>query len=111
MRYIIGDIGNTTTKISILNKEYKIIKFYDFETKNIKKNNFLKIIIGNNKNFNKTILFSSVVPAAFKEIKKKLKNTKYKLAEIKNFDLKKLIRINGGISNDQRRTQRVEKMS
>ena len=96
MRYIIGDIGNTTTKISILNKEYKIIKSYDFETKNINKNNFLKIIIGkkNNKNFNKTILFSSVVPAALKEIKKKLKNTKYKLAEIKNFDLKKLIRIN-----------------
>ena len=25
MRYIIGDIGNTTTKISILNKEYKIV--------------------------------------------------------------------------------------
>ena len=94
MRYIIGDIGNTTTKISILNKEYKIIKSYDFKTKNIDKNNFLKIIIGKNKNFNKTILFSSVVPAAFKEIKKKLKNTKYKLAEIKNFDLKKLIRIN-----------------
>ena len=57
MRYIIGDIGNTATKISILNKEYKIIKSYDFETKNINKNNFLKIIIGNNKNFNKTILF------------------------------------------------------
>ena len=94
MKYIIGDIGNTATKISILNKEYKIIKSYDFETKNINKNNFLKIIIGNNKNFNKTILFSSVVPVAFKEIKKKLKNTKYKLAEIKNFDLKKLIRIN-----------------
>ena len=37
MKYIIGDIGNTSTKISILNKEYKIIKSYDFETKNIKK--------------------------------------------------------------------------
>jgi type III pantothenate kinase len=94
MKYIIGDIGNTATKISILNKEYKIIKSYDFETKNINKNNFLKIIIRNNKNFNKTILFSSVVPEAFKKIKKILKNTKYKLAEIKNFDLKKLIRIN-----------------
>ena len=96
MRYIIGDIGNTATKISILNKEYKIIKSYDFETKNINKNNFLKIIIDkkNNKNFNKTILFSSVVPVAFKEIKKKLKNTKFKLVEIKNFDLKKIIRIN-----------------
>ena len=92
MRYIIGDIGNTSTKISILNNEYKIIKSYDFETKKIKKNNFFKFIIGkqNNKNFNKTILFSSVVPAAFKEIKKKLKNTKFKLVEIKNLDLKKL---------------------
>ena len=96
MRYIIGDIGNTLTKISVLNKDYKIVKSYDFQTKNINKNNFLKIIIRkkNNINFNKTILFSSVVPAAFKEIKKKLKNTKYKLVEIKNLNLKKIIRIN-----------------
>ena len=51
----------------------------------ILKKNFLKILLRNNKNFNKTILFSSVVPAAFKEIKKKFKNTKYKLVEIKEF--------------------------
>jgi len=96
MKYIIGDIGNTATKISILNKEYRVIKSYNYETKNISKNNFLKIIIEkkNNKYFNKTILFSSVVPTAFKEIKKKLKNTKYKLVEIKNFNLKKIIKIN-----------------
>ena len=72
MRYIIGDIGNTSTKICILNKEYKIIKSYDFETKNINKSNFLKTIIRkqNNKNFNKTILFSSVVPRHLKKLKK-----------------------------------------
>ena len=32
MKYIIGDIGNTSTKICILNHKFKIIKSYDCET-------------------------------------------------------------------------------
>ena len=96
MKYIIGDIGNTSTKISILNDKFKIIKSINFETIKIYKKNFLKSSLKNymNKNLNKNLLFSSVVPAAFKEIKKNFKSTKFKLFEIKEFNLEKIININ-----------------
>ena len=42
----------------------------------------------------KNILFSSVVPSAFKKIKKALKEENYKVIEIKNLNLKKMIKIN-----------------
>jgi len=81
MKYIVGDIGNTSTKICILNDEFKIIKFFNFETIKIYKRNFLKSSLKNylNKNLNSNLLFSSVVPAAFKEIKKilNLQNLNY----------------------------------
>ena len=34
MYYIVGDIGNTTTRICLLNKNYKINQSVTFETKN-----------------------------------------------------------------------------
>ena len=46
------------------------------------------------KSLNTNFLFSSVVPLAFKEMKKRFKNTKYKFYEVKNFDLKKIIKLN-----------------
>ena len=96
MKYIVGDIGNTSTKICILNDEFKIIKSFNFETIKIYKKNFLKSSLKNylNKNLNSNLLFSSVVPAAFKEIKKTFKSKKLKLFEIKDFDLRKIISIN-----------------
>ena len=96
MKYIVGDIGNTSTKICILNDKFKIIKSFNFETIKIYKKNFLKSSLKNylNKNLNLNLLFSSVVPKAFKEIKKTLKSTKFKLFEIKDFDLGKIININ-----------------
>ena len=96
MKYIVGDIGNTSTKISILNNKFKIIKSFNFETIKIYKKNFLKKILKNhlNKNLNSDLLFSSVVPAAFKEIKKIFKSTKFKLFEIKEFNLDRIININ-----------------
>ena len=33
MKYLIGDIGNTSTKICILNHKFKIIKNFEFDTK------------------------------------------------------------------------------
>ena len=71
MKYIIGDIGNTLTKICILDNKFKIIKSFNFETNKIYKKNYLKIILKNNlnKNLNQNFIFSSVVPSAFKEIK------------------------------------------
>ena len=96
MKYIVGDIGNTSTKISILNNKFKIVKSFNFETIKIYKKNFLKKILKNhlNKNLNSDLLFSSVVPAAFKEIKKIFKSTKFKLFEIKEFNLDRIININ-----------------
>ena len=95
MRYIIGDIGNTSTKICILNHKFKILKSYDCETYNIYKKNYLKKIIQKQlkNNLNPILLFSSVVPHVFREIKKKFKSTKYKIFEIKKFDLRKIIKI------------------
>ena len=96
MKYIVGDIGNTSTKISFLNNKFKIIKSFNFETTRIYKNNYLKIFFKKhiNNSFNSNILFSSVVPFAFKKIKKIFKLSKYKFFEIKNFNLKKIIKIN-----------------
>ena len=96
MKYIVGDIGNTSTKISILNGKFEIKKSFNFETAKIYKKNFLKRILKNhlNKNLNSDLLFSSVVPAAFKEIKKIFKSTKFKLFEIKEFNLDRIININ-----------------
>ena len=96
MKYIIGDIGNTTTKICILDSKFIALRSFIFETKKIydKKysKNFIKKIL--NKNINLKILFSSVVPSALKEIKNNLRNTKYKIIEIKDLNLKKIIKIN-----------------
>ena len=83
MYYIIGDIGNTSTRLCLLNKS-KIIKSIIFDTRNIFNKGYLK-------NFNKffkkdmknEILFSCVVPLALKEIKKTLRKTDYKVLEVK----------------------------
>ena len=95
MYYIIGDIGNTSTRICLLNKS-KIFKSIIFDTNNIFLRGYIKKILNRflKKNFRKEILFSSVVPLALKEIKKVLKKTNYKVLEIKNFNLKKIIQIN-----------------
>ena len=78
MNYLIGDIGNTSIKLSILNDRFGIKKIYNFETKKIfdkkERVRFLRKIA--NKNLNKKILFSSVVPKALIEIKKYLSKKK-----------------------------------
>ena len=95
MYYIIGDIGNTSTRICLISKS-KIFKSVIFETKNIFKRNYVNRIFKRlfKKNLKKEILFSCVVPSAFKKIKKILKNSNYKVLELKSLDLKKLIKIN-----------------
>ena len=40
MNYLVGDIGNTFVKLSILNEKFKIIKSHNIETKKIFKANF-----------------------------------------------------------------------
>ena len=67
MKYLVGDIGNTLTKISLLDSKFKIKKSYNIETKKLylKKNQslFLKKFV--KKSINKNFLFSSVVPDVF----------------------------------------------
>ncbi len=96
MKYIVGDIGNTSTKICILNNKFKIIRSINFETNKIYKKKYLKTLLKKylNKNLSLIFLFSSVVPYAFKEFKNKFKSTKYKFFEIKNYNLKRIIKIN-----------------
>ena len=95
MYYIVGDIGNTSTRICLLNKS-KILKSIIFDTENLLIKGFIKKILKNlkKKKLKKEILFSSVVPRALKKIKNDLKNENLKVLEIKSLSLKKLIKIN-----------------
>jgi type III pantothenate kinase len=96
MKFLIGDIGNTTTKICILNNKFKILRMYNFETNKFYRINFLNMVVRKkiNKELNSVFLFSSVVPKVFSNIKRKFKSTKYKILELKNLDLNKIIKIN-----------------
>ena len=69
---LLGDIGNTETKICLVSLNKKIIKKITFSSKNITneklKKNFKKLKL---KNLSlEKCLFCSVVPKAFKTIKK-----------------------------------------
>ena len=96
MKFLIGDIGNTYTKICILNNNFKILRSYNFETIKMFKGHIIKTIIKKKifKDLNPVFLFSSVVPKVFLNIKKSLQLSKYKALEIKNLNLNKIIKIN-----------------
>ena len=94
--YLIGDIGNTETKILLFSSKKKIKKRIILKTKLISKiylSKKFKFLNSKKKQINK-ILFSSVVPRSYKLIKsyfnKKLKKKCYELKQIK---LKNLIKI------------------
>ena len=99
MNILIGDIGNTKTKICLIGiKNFKIKKInffdsYNISSKKILKKEFRKII--KKKIINKTALFSSVVPKYSKIIKNFLrKNYKINLREIKEKKINKIVKIN-----------------
>ena len=96
MKFLIGDIGNTSTKLCVLNKKFKILRSYNFDTSKMYRSNPLNSIIKKKtyKNINPVFLFSSVVPKVFSNIKKSLKSTKFKILEMKNLKLNKIIKIN-----------------
>jgi len=99
MHVLIGDIGNTVTKISLFetrNSKIKKIVYFNsieiFSKKHLKKN--IKKLI-KNKSIYKFALFSSVVPKYQFIIKKFLKkNYNIRLVEIKERRINKIIRIN-----------------
>ncbi len=96
MSFIVGDIGNTSTRICLLNDRSKILRSIIFNTKNIFLRGYIDKIFKKffQKNVKKDILFSCVVPLAIKKIKSKLKKNKFNVLEIKKLNLKKLIKIN-----------------
>jgi len=99
MKVIIGDIGNTVTKICLIDiKTLKIKKMIYFDSKKIKSKNFIEKKIKNiikDKNVNKFGLFSSVVPKYYNILKKLFnKIYKIKLKEIKEKNIKKIVKIN-----------------
>ena len=94
--YLIGDIGNTETKICLFNNKKKLLKKKSLNTTYIKANNINKNLnfIKNNSKKIKKILFSSVVPEVYKNVKKSIKK-KYRLniKELKQYNLNKILKI------------------
>ena len=94
--YIIGDIGNTETKICVYSARKKIIKKIILKS-NLINNSYLKKNLSSIFKKNvviKKIVFSSVVPKIFKLIKIfVLKNFRLKVFEVKELNVNKLINI------------------
>ena len=94
--YILGDIGNTETKLFIVSKKNKILKKITFFSKSINNKQLSNLFKKNKIQFKKIekVLFCSVVPNTFNIIKKFLsKKIKTKCFEVKNLNLKSLIKI------------------
>ncbi len=94
--YILGDIGNSDTKIFLVNEKNRILKRVNLITNNINNQNLdrkIKFLIKDIKQIRK-ILFCSVVPKSFNLVKAYFKKkTKLKCYEIKDLNLKSLIKI------------------
>ena len=94
--YILGDIGNTETKIFLLSINNRIIKKLILSSKDINHSKLDKLFANFKIDYKKIkkILFCSVVPKSFNIIKKYFsKKTKLKCYEVKDLNLKSLIRI------------------
>jgi type III pantothenate kinase len=93
---IVGDIGNSETKICLINSKNKIIKKITLNTNKISPLT-LKRSLSNFKlknNIPVKCLFCSVVPKSFNEVKSFfIKNYKIKCYELKTLDLSQLINI------------------
>ena len=98
MPYLIGDIGNSKTKLCILDKKFKIIKRLNVDTLKIKHQYYFRKIIFSfvkNKIIDNKALFSSVVPSIFFSIKKNLKKyLNIQCQELKQTYYSKIIKIN-----------------
>jgi len=94
--FLVGDIGNTETKICLLNKRYKKIKKITLSTQKLSMKYLAHKTLLIKKNFINVekLLFSSVVPDKYVVIKKFFKiKTKKNSFEIKELNLNKIINI------------------
>ena len=93
---ILGDIGNSETKVFLVNNDNKILKYIVFPSKKLTNkilNAKFKSLINDFSKIKK-VLFCSVVPNSFNFIKKFfLRNIKKKCYEVKELNLKSLIKI------------------
>ena len=94
--YILGDIGNSETKVFLVNSKNRIIKNINFSSKQINNkilNSKFSFLVKDFKLIEK-ILFCSVVPKSFELIRMfLLKKTKKKCYEVKDLKLRSLINI------------------
>ena len=94
INFLVRDIVNTLIKICLLKHNFKIIKSFIIETEKIyilkEKQKFLKKILISN--INKKILLSSVVPEIFKIFKISLEKKNFKLYEIKDLKVSKMLK-------------------
>ena len=94
--YIFGDIGNSETKVFLVNSKNKIIRNTNFSSKKMNDkvlNQKFRYLVRDFKSINK-ILFCSVVPKSFNLIKKFLsKKIKKRCYEVKDLKLRQLINI------------------
>ena len=94
--FLVGDIGNTETKICLLNNRYKKIKKITLNTQKLSMKYLTHKTLLIKKNFKNVekLLFSSVVPDKYEVIKKFFKiKTKKNSFEIKELNLNKIINI------------------
>ena len=94
--YILGDIGNIETKIFLISINNRIIKKLILSSKDINHSKLDKLFANFKIDYKKIkkILFCSVVPKSFNIVKKYFsKKTKLKCYEVKDLNLKSLIRI------------------
>jgi type III pantothenate kinase len=99
MNILIGDVGNTTSKICLIEiKTLKVKKINYFNSNRILSKNFINKMMNKvikKKSINKYALFSSVVPKYTSLLRKSLKeNHKINLKEIKEKSINKIIKIN-----------------
>ena len=92
--YIVGDIGNTDTKIFLLNHKFNKTRKIFLKTRlisNTYMNNHLKML--KNKKI-KIVLFSSVVPSVYRQLSNFLKKTYgISCSELKNYKFSKLVKL------------------
>ena len=94
--YLIGDIGNTDIKICLFTEDLKLIKQIRIKT-SLLNTKYLEKKLKFTQKYKSNIikvLFCSVVPKAYKIIKKTIeKSLKIKCVELKKLKLKKLLKI------------------
>ena len=94
--YILGDIGNSETKVYLVNSNDRIVRNINFSTKQISKsilNKKFRYLVKDFK-FIKKVLFCSVVPKSFNFIKRFLsKKINKRCYEVKDLKLSSLINI------------------